>query len=141
LDAAAQLQLDDDAIIFVLQPTSPLRRSNHITSALAVQRESSLGSVVSVVECEHHPLKAVTITDGVVSAAFEQKFLESSRQDLPRMFRPNGAIYAMPLSLIRKTNSLVPAGASAFEMTPDDSIDIDTIADVERAETALRRQA
>jgi len=141
LDAASTLQIADNDVVVVLQPTSPLRRADHIVSAVSMRGKSASSSVVSVVECDHHPLKSVVIEDGVLQPAFERHFLESSRQDLPRMYRPNGAIYVTPLAAIRQLNALVAPGALAFEMSVDDSIDIDTMVDIEHAEAVLRHRS
>ena len=139
LDAASTMHIDDSCVVVVLQPTSPLRRASHLIDALKLHR-STAGVVVSVVECEHHPLKSVTVSDGVLSPAFVHEHLEASRQNLPKMFRANGAVYVSALGAIRKNGTLVPSEAVALEMSAEDSIDIDNVTDLEQAEAVLRRR-
>lgn len=139
IDAASTLHIDDIDVVVVLQPTSPLRGVGHIVQALDLYR-SSAHAVVSVVECEHHPLKSVTVSDGVLAPAFAHEYLEASRQDLPKFFRPNGAIYVATLGSVREHRTLVRPGAAALVMTAEDSIDIDVPADLEHADVVLRRR-
>lgn len=139
LEAASTMRIDDSFVVVVLQPTSPLRRASHIIDALNLQR-STAGTVVSVVECEHHPLKSVTVSNGALTPAFTHEHLESSRQNLPKMFRTNGAVYVSTVGAIRRDGTLVPPGAVALEMSAEDSIDIDSLTDLEHAEAVLRRR-
>lgn len=139
LEAASTMRIDDSFVVVVLQPTSPLRRASHIIDALNLQR-STTGTVVSVVECEHHPLKSVTVSNGALTPAFAHEHLESSRQNLPKMFRTNGAVYVSTVGTIRRDGTLVPPGAVALEMSAEDSIDIDSLTDLEHAEAVLRRR-
>jgi len=139
IDAASTLHIHDSSVVVVLQPTSPLRRASRIVEALHLYRTSS-NTVVSVVECEHHPLKSVTVSDGVITPAFAHEYLEASRQDLPKLFRPNGAIYLATLSAIRENRTLACPGAAALVMSAEESIDIDTPADLERAQAVLRHR-
>ena len=60
------------------------------------------------------------------------------RQEFPKVFRPNGALYITQRELLRKTGDLVnPDSCGYYEMSVDDSIDIDGRADLELARILL----
>jgi CMP-N-acetylneuraminic acid synthetase len=92
------------------------------------------------VECEHHPLKTVRIENQRIVPTNEHRFLEASRQDLPRIFRPNGALYLAPLSVTIQTGSLVPPHAHALEMSREASLEIDNEVDLEIAQLVLQQR-
>lgn len=140
LAGADLMQLEDVDVVFVLQPTSPLRRAAHIREAASLQLESGTGGVVSVVECEHHPMKTVMLEHGKLRPVFDASLLETSRQKLPQLFRPNGAIYGAPLMRTRELHTLVCSGDAVMRMSNEDSIDIDSLIDLNLAEHLLQRR-
>jgi CMP-N-acetylneuraminic acid synthetase len=140
LDVAKSRQLEASTLIMVLQPTSPFRTEHHIRDAAGLLHGQDSSAVVSVVECEHHPLKTVRIENQRIVPTNEHRFLEASRQDLPRIFRPNGALYLAPLTVTIQTGSLVPPHAHSLEMSREDSLDIDSANDLMLAQLLLQRR-
>ncbi len=138
--AAVSMQIHPDAVVMVLQPTSPLRRLHSVQSAVELHHQNNGAAVVGVVECEHHPYKTVRINDGQIIAFENHQNLEAARQDLPRFFRVNGAMYLCPLHLIIKERTLIPNGTIALPMSREDSLDIDETIDLLFAELILQRQ-
>lgn len=138
LDVAHSRQLDAATLVMVLQPTSPFRAAQHIREAVDLFHNQDSTAVISVVECEHHPLKTVRIENQRVVPTSDHRLLETSRQDLPRIFRPNGAIYLASIGTTIRMRSLIPPEAHALEMSREDSIDIDCEADIVLAELRLR---
>ncbi|GAB4563236.1 MAG: N-acylneuraminate cytidylyltransferase [Haliangiales bacterium] len=110
----------------LLQPTSPLRNAEHVRRALAQLRAAGASACVSVVECEHHPFKAL-IDDGAgeLTPVREYADLVTPRQALPRAFMPNGAIYLRETAGFLASNSLMPPDTIWFSMSVEDSIDVD----------------
>jgi CMP-N,N'-diacetyllegionaminic acid synthase len=137
LHAADTFSYFDSAMITVLQPTSPLRQTTDIQSAIALSESGGGASVVSVTKCEHHPLKTVQIMRGRVLASWGNDVMETSRQELPEFFRINGALYVNSMNVIRRFKSLVPVGSVPLEMTRESSLDIDEDLDLLFAETIL----
>lgn len=138
LDAA------DDTIVVTLQPTSPLRTHEHLAGALELLGRPSTASggshsVISVCECEHHPLKSFTIdADGAVEPIRDFATLEAPRQKLPGYFRANGAIYVSRAGDIRRFTSVVAPNPRCFVMDQESSLDVDTPLDMRIAEALLR---
>lgn len=129
-----------DALIN-LQCTSPLRTAAHIEAAIALFREKGAKNLISVCEAEHNPHWMMTLApDGTLAPLLDDTYLSTRRQDLPRVFRPNGAIYMADVEnfLIRKDfKSPAPV---PYVMSSRDSVDIDDEKDFQLAEFYMTRK-
>ena len=124
----------------LLQPTSPLRTSGHIEGALMLYLSGSCTAVISGYELERSPLKEFLIgEDGKLGAILDDRHPFLPRQQLPRAFRPNGAIYIVKTELFKRSGSLLTDQTAPFYMDEKLSIDIDTIQDMVDAEECLMR--
>jgi len=130
--------LDELPEYFVLlQPTSPLRNSRHLTACLEAFFASDAACTISVTETEHHPYKSHTLEGGRLRPLFGAENLHRPRQALPKVLRENGAIYAMKSALFLERDSFYAEPALAYEMPNEASVDIDTFQDFLRAESLL----
>ena len=129
------------AYVVLLQPTSPLRTGHDIDACLAPLLAGEAKSVMTVTPVEHHPAKAVRIDAGlVVPYAGDVAGMEARRQDLPRAYRQNGAVYALAIDdFLREDRFYVPP-CRACVMSAEASLDIDTETDLAAAEQALARR-
>lgn len=125
-------------VVITLQPTSPFRDHGDIEEALNLFLSSQVDSLVSVCEVEHHPYKMVTIGDGKTRALMVGGMEHASRQDLPKVYRHNGAIYISRRSLLVDEGRLLGDEPLAFIMSQEKSIDIDTLLDFKVAECIIR---
>ena len=129
-----------DASYCLLQPTSPLRRADDIKSAMDSYRlEGRRYPVISVCTTDHHPYWSTTISrEGFLEFPFggEQRFRRS--QELPKMFRLNGALYIGKVDDFLRTNSLFGEKMLPYHMSSEDSVDIDTKLDFAIAEILMR---
>ena len=128
--AATTMSIDPNAVIVVLQPTSPLRAAESIKAAVQLHKENEGAAVVGVVECEHHPSKTVRVENGRILVGSHRNYLEAARQDLPPVFRINGAIYLSLLRTILHEQTLIPVNSLALLMSRVESIDIDNNLDL-----------
>ncbi|MDE6334308.1 MAG: acylneuraminate cytidylyltransferase family protein [Muribaculaceae bacterium] len=128
--------IDYDCVV-LLQPTSPLRVAKDILGALELYTPEA-DMVVSVTECASNPYYNVfeTTPDGFLSIS-KGDGLITRRQDAPKVWEYNGAVYVinpdsirtMPLGMFpRRIPYAMPAGRS---------VDIDTPADWLVAEAML----
>jgi CMP-N-acetylneuraminic acid synthetase len=118
----------------LLQPTSPLRTSDHIAACFAEFVASGARCAISVTEVEHHPYKAFWLEEGLLEPIFDESWLNVSRQTLPRAVRQNGAIYILASQTFLEENRFFVRPALPFLLDAESSIDIDTEADLRRAE-------
>lgn len=119
--------------LILLQPTSPLRTSKDIDFAFEKILKSEATSLISVCELEHHPYKSFNIDEkGYLQGIINNDYPFFPRQELPKTYRANGAIYIIKVNDFLKKKSLLTDKTIHFEMTIESSLDIDTLEDLKR---------
>lgn len=127
-------------VVVLLQPTSPLRRGSHIDAALDLLDSTRADSVVSVVEVPHQFSPAAVMTlDGDRLAPFLPGPQVLRRQDKPRVFARNGPAVAAIRRSVLERGSLYGDDPRALVMTPEESLDVDSQADLDYLEFLLAR--
>ena len=126
-------------IVALLQPTSPLRNAEDIDNAIKLFLDSDCESVVSVCEVEHPPYWSFKIEEGYLKSLFDKRYLRMRRQDLERVYIPNGAIYiSIPRTLYKYKgfycNYIIP-----YIMPIERSVDIDNEMDFLLAELLVKK--
>ena len=123
--------------VCLLQPTSPLRRVEHIDGCIKKGALKNAVSCVSVQEVEKHPYWMYKIDNSdYLIPLFEDRF-ESRRQDLQKVYALNGAVYFTKSKLIIETSLFIDKNTVAFCMDGKSSIDIDNDYDFYLAENIL----
>ena len=85
--------------LILLQPTSPLRTSRDVDFAFEKLLNSEATSLISVCELEHHPYKSFKVDEkGYLQGIINNNYPFSPRQELPKTFRANGAIYIIEVA-------------------------------------------
>lgn len=131
--------VQEDPYIVYLQPTSPLRSGWHVDMALDQMESQGAHTLVSVVEMEKSPFKSFSISEnGRLQSLFDEKMSNARRQDLPKTYVPNGAIYIFRMSDFLDRAGFPSNGSIPFVMNEADSIDIDTEEDLRYLEYILR---
>ena len=130
---------DAEAVV-LLQPTSPLRRAEHIDAAIAMLDSSGATAVVSVVRVPHQfsPVSVLTVEDERVRPFIEGPLL-LRRQDKPEVYARNGPAVLAARTSTLLAGSLYGNDCRALVMTPEESVDIDAMIDLEFAEFLLAR--
>ena len=127
-----------DAVV-LLQPTSPLRTSEHIDEALSVMIQNNADSVVSVVEVPHEftPTSLMQIYDNkLVKFPAAQEIYK--RQEKPRFYARNGpAILAVKTETLISKKSFYEGLCLPYIMPISLSIDVDNIDDLKLCEYRL----
>ena len=120
---AKQKQYD---LIILLQPTSPLRRSEDIDKAIELLFLREAKAIVSVCEVDHHPLWANTLPeDGCMKDFVRKEIMNKNRRELPVFYRLNGAIYLAYCNYIKEQKSFFGEKTFAYIMPKERSVDID----------------
>ncbi len=131
-------QISLNPYIIYLQPTSPLRKTAHIDAAIELMQESKAHSVISVVEAEKPPQKSFQLDpNGRLISLFEEKISNARRQDLPKCFYPNGAIYCFRVKDFINRNGFPSNGSVPFVMSNTCSVDVDEFADLVLVEKTI----
>jgi len=130
--------------VMILQPTSPLRTSNHVDDAIKKFIESGTDSLVSVVEIPHNmiPESIMRIdSSGLLKPYVEWNERQNLRQNKPTYFARNGAaIYLFSYECLMEKESLYGDSVTPFIMSFEDSVDIDNEADLELASWLLSKK-
>ena len=123
-------------LIILLQPTSPLRVSADIDRCLEVLMRSNAPSCVAITDVLEHPyLTYKKGNDGRLQAYCDPNSeTYSRRQDLPKAFKLNGALYAAKVEWLREKETFLSDETVGFHMPISRSVDIDTFSDLELAE-------
>ncbi|HEX8514853.1 MAG TPA: acylneuraminate cytidylyltransferase family protein [Bacteroidia bacterium] len=128
-------------VIVLLQPTSPLRTSEDINSAFELFSARAAGAVVSVCECDHHPLWSNELPeDGSMKHFLRPEVKGKNRQQLPKYFMLNGAIYIGKTDYLLKNKGFMSDETIASIMSREHSVDIDSEADFFLAEYFKSKQ-
>jgi CMP-N-acetylneuraminic acid synthetase len=139
-----------DAVV-LLQPTSPLRRAEHIDAAVDLLESTGADTVVTVVEVPHqfNPVSVFRVEGDRVQplsgGAAEGGRHESSapvlrRQDKPRVYARNGpAVLAIRVAQLER-GAFYSGDTRALMMSSEDSLDIDSPSDLDLLEFILSRR-
>jgi len=150
LRAARESGFQPDAVV-LLQPTSPLRRGEHIDGAIALLESSHAESVVSVVEVPHqfNPVSVMRLDgetlrpfldEGSSASPASLKGMITRRQDKPRVLARNGPAVLVTRAASIDAGSLYGDDCRPFVMEPEDSLDVDTPWDLAMIEGILLRR-
>jgi CMP-N,N'-diacetyllegionaminic acid synthase len=130
-------ELSPDVVV-VLQPTSPLRRAEHVDACVRLLLESGADAVLSVVEVPHafRPDSLMDVVDGRLVARGGARI----RQEKALVYARNG-----PAVLARRADrlgdDLYAGDVRPFVMDARDSLDVDDPHDLELAELLLGSRA
>jgi CMP-N,N'-diacetyllegionaminic acid synthase len=125
--------------IVLLQPTQPLRLSQHIDESIEKLVESEKESLVGVTPVQDHPILVRSINESEELVPLLNTSSTVRRQDFPDYYKVNGAIYVNKLDGFNNETSLndniVP-----YVMDYRYSVDIDEMIDLEIAKVFLNHK-
>ena len=126
-------------IVVLLQPTSPLRRPEHIRAAVDLLRGSGADSVVSVVPVPQHlsPDYVMRIDEGRLHPFLTEGARIGRRQDARPAFVRDGTVYAFWSRTLREQHSIYGRDCRPLILAAAESMTIDTWDDWREAERQL----
>lgn len=134
-----QLVEMDYEIIVLLQPTSPLRKSEMIDNALIRFVDESQSSAVAVSEVKEHPILMRTIDEnGVLHNVLN---IESTvrRQEMPKYYKVNGLLYINKIKDVVNHFVSFNDNFSPIIIQEEYNVDIDDRSDLEEARRRLEK--
>ncbi|MCL0102267.1 acylneuraminate cytidylyltransferase family protein [Dehalococcoidia bacterium] len=128
--------------VALLQPTSPLRRAEHIDSAISLLIETGADSTVTVIQVPHHFNPAsLMVMQGNRIVPYHDGELILQRQKKPKVLARNGpAVLVTRRSTLLENDSLYGNDCRPVLMEEQDSLDIDTPFDLELAAFLMNPQ-
>ena len=128
-------------IVVLLQPTSPLRRPEHVPNAVELLRETGADSVVTVVEVPKHqsPDYVMRIENGTLRPFLAEGAGVTRRQDARVAYSRDGTVYAFRRDTLERHGSIYGTDCRPLVFPAEESLSIDTPGDWEQAERVLAR--
>lgn len=121
---------DEFDTVALLQPTSPLRKSEDIVFGYSLMEIKKANAIVGVCEVDHSPLWCNIIPeDGSLDNFLSKDLLGLPRQSLPSYYRINGALYITKVDYLMSTDDIYKSGCYACNMKKENSVDIDDAMD------------
>lgn len=125
--------------IFCLQPTSPLRTSSSIANAWALFEREQHDFLVSVTSIDPHYFHWALEkkADDNYQMFFGDRFM-TVRQDLPPVYRPNGAIKIAKPDSLKERHNFFGTNLGVYSMPEKESIHVAHESDLLMAQTFMR---
>lgn len=127
------------AIVALLQPTNPFLSGEDIDEAIKILIKSKADSCVSVSPVSERPEWMYTIKRGRLAPHNDSWNVVKRSQDLPKVFRLNGALYVVKTEALMNQNTLNAPRGAALIMPRERSIDIDNLIDFKIAEALMKK--
>jgi len=132
IDVLKQIKNYKVDLIMLLQPTSPLRKSQHIDESIKLlyNQYNKFNSLVSVTLLEEpHPFKLKKIQNKFLVPFIKNANSEVPRQKLDRVYKLNGSIYLIKKSILEYKKTFFDK-TMPYIMDEKYSLNIDTINDL-----------
>ena len=124
-------QLPGYDYVVILQPTSPLRTTSDIDGAIEMCISKGANSCVSICSAQENPFWMYQISEeNTIIPFLEGKEKYNRRQDVPAIYKLNGAIYVVNVNWLLQSKKLINKDTIGFVMPVERSIDIDTELDL-----------
>jgi CMP-N,N'-diacetyllegionaminic acid synthase len=127
--------------VCLLQVTSPFRTVEFLDKAITKFMDSGCDSLVSVqkVPHEYNPHWTFEVNqDGNLKIATGESKIISRRQELPNTYHRDGSIYITKTEVILQQHTLYGKSTAFIESSPEFYVNIDTLADWEKAEQMIK---
>lgn len=125
--------------VCLLQPTSPFRRDGLIDEAIEKFSQGGFDSLISVreVPSDFNPHWVFEAENGSLKIATGEDQIIPRRQDLPKAYHRDGAIYLVRTEVLMNQHSLYGKNIGFIDTTGDPYVNLDTPEDWEEAEKIL----
>ena len=126
-------------VVVMLQPTSPLRRAEHVTATVDKLVNEALDAVwtVSPTDLKSHPLKQLTVDEnGTLDLWDERGAGIIARQQLTPVYHRNGVAYAVRRECLLSQKTLLGERSGAV-IIDEAMVSIDTEEDIRKVESQL----
>jgi len=127
-------------IVMTLQCTSPMRNTDDINRAIDIFVEKEAESLFSICEMEHPVFWCYTLDNlGRLKPLFQENYVAKRRQELPKTYLRNGAIFINKINALKKWKDFTKPKPHAYIMNRDHSVDVDDKNDFFYAEHLINK--
>ena len=125
--------------VVLLQPTSPLRKVEDIDGSIEKCVNNQFNYCVTVTEADKNPYWMYTIEKNYkMYPILDGKNLITRRQDSPKVFALNGAVYVANIKKLTEHRSFLNKDTVPYIMPKERSVDIDTEFDLKLVDLLLK---
>ena len=128
-DVIRNKRIEGDVVL--LQPTSPLREAKQLKAIIELYYQKMPSLCLSATVEDSSVLKSYVLNGDSYESINKKEYLFKNRQELPKVFRPNGAFYIFNAKRFLN-KGFDTQNVEIFEMNKLTSIDIDTYEDLEK---------
>jgi N-acylneuraminate cytidylyltransferase len=128
-------------LVVLLQPTSPLRSVCDIDGCIEHCVHRAVQSAVSIVEVGETPYWMYKMNSDDTLCRLINGAKYQRRQDIPKVYSVNGAVYVAEYSWLKEKKSFVDEKTVGFVMPNERSYDIDTEFDIQLVKFCLDERA
>jgi len=116
--------------IFILQPTSPFRKTKTIKDMIKIFKKNHRQSVISVSKCNEHPEWMVKLKNSKILPYMSKAYFIKRSQSLKKLYKINGLGYLINPATLRKEKTLIPKNSHPYiSKSKIESLDIDDTQD------------
>lgn len=127
--------------VVLLQVTSPLRSVDDIDGCLGKCISLNAPACVSVTESDKSPYWMYVLDDkGYMKPFLKKQNFITRRQNLPKIYSLNGAVYVAKCQWLLETESFITEQTLSYKMPKERSLDIDEEMDLTVSECLLRNR-
>lgn len=126
--------------ICLLQCTSPLRTYEDMDGAIEKLLSTEFDGIISICEADVNPYWTNVFEKDKLKYFIEEGKNITRRQDLPEIYRYNGAIYIIKTDVFMKKKSFDTENITGYIMSSANSVDIDTMTDFKIAEILMKER-
>lgn len=125
--------------LLLLQPTSPFRTAKQIDAIIKQGLDRGAPLTVSVSEVKKHPSFMYELKQNLDLDPILPDQLHGRRQDMPKIYEYNGALYLSSIPYLLKNKSFKTEDVQAFVMDTITSVDIDEPIDWDFSEFLIKK--
>lgn len=127
-------------IVVIVQPTSPLVRSEDVDGAIEKMVKTKTNSCFTVCEISQRPEWMYYLDNNKPRLFLPNRWENKRSQDLPKLGIINGSVYVVNYETLMKKNKVRDKNTSIYIVPKERSVDIDDLLDFELAEFLMSRQ-
>ena len=126
-------------IVVMLQPTSPMRRPEHVERTLRdlVDRKLDAAWTVSETDSKGHPLKQLVVEDGLLDHYDQRGEQIIARQQLSTVYHRNGVAYALTRECLLAPEDSLKGKRTGAVIIDEPMVNIDAELDFKLAEILM----
>lgn len=126
--------IDNDDIVVLLQPTSPVRRKKTLTEFSKTLMSDNFESALTV--CNFHGFLWERINENTINPQYKDR---PRRQDMPPTYQETGSIYATTYKKFLQNNNRVSGNIMPIFVDFEESLEVDTLEEFNVIESYMEK--